>query len=82
MLPSASQVAERAGQTPPDMANFIDRVLAERRSLQQALAELHAKYEREHDPDVGEMIRHGEAEILDRATGRTRLQMADFQSDR
>jgi len=60
------------------MGNFIDRVLAERRSLEQALADLRAKYERDHDPDVGEMIRYGEAEILDRANGRTRLQMADF----
>jgi hypothetical protein len=33
------------------MGNFIDRVLAERRSLEQALADLRAKYERDHDPD-------------------------------
>jgi hypothetical protein len=55
------------------MGNFIDRVLAERRSLEQALADLRAKYERDHDPDVGEMIRYGEAEILDRANGRSQF---------
>jgi hypothetical protein len=49
------------------MGNFIDRVLTERRTLQQALADLRAKYDREHDPELAAMIRHGEAEILDRA---------------
>jgi hypothetical protein len=53
-------------ETPSEMGNFIDRVLAERRTLEQALADLRAKYDREHDPDVAAMIRYGEAEILDR----------------
>jgi hypothetical protein len=50
------------------MATFIDRVLAERRTLQQALADVRVKYERDHDPDLAHMIRHGEAEILDRTS--------------
>jgi hypothetical protein len=48
------------------MASFIDRVLAERRTLEQALADIRAKHNREPDPDLVDMIRHGEAEILDR----------------
>jgi hypothetical protein len=50
------------------MGTFIDRVLAERRSLEQALADLRAKYEHGRDPDLAHMIRHGEAEILDRTS--------------
>jgi response regulator RpfG family c-di-GMP phosphodiesterase len=50
------------------VATYIDRMLAERRTLQQAVAEIRAKYEREHDPDLAEMIRNGEAEILDRTS--------------
>jgi response regulator RpfG family c-di-GMP phosphodiesterase len=48
------------------MASFIDRVLAERRTLEQALADIRAKHDREPDPDLVNMIRHGEAELLDR----------------
>jgi hypothetical protein len=48
------------------MATFIDRVLAERRTLQQAVADLRAKYEHDHDPDLGRMVRYGEAEIAER----------------
>jgi len=58
------------------MGNFIDRVLTERRTLQQALADLRVKYNREHDPDLAAMIRHGEAEILDRQRSLARLQLA------
>jgi hypothetical protein len=50
------------------MATFIDRVLAERRTLQQALADVRAKYERDHDPDLAQMILYGEAEILERTS--------------
>jgi hypothetical protein len=50
------------------MATFIDRVLAERRTLQQALADVRAKYEREREPDLAQMILHGEAEILERTS--------------
>ena len=52
------------------MATFIDRVLADRRTLEQAVADIRAKHEREPDPDLADMIRHGEAEILDRGTSR------------
>ena len=55
------------------MGTFIDRVLAERRSLEQAIADLRAKYERDRDPDLAEMIRHGEAEILDRESRKPAL---------
>jgi hypothetical protein len=48
------------------MATFIDRVLSERRTLQQALADIRAKYENIPDPELADMIRHAEAEILDR----------------
>ena len=51
------------------MATFIDEVLAERRTLQQAVADLRAKYECDHDPDLGRMVRYGEAEIAERTSG-------------
>ena len=51
------------------MGNFIDHVFAERRSLQEAVAELRARYARNPAPDLARMIRQGEAEILDRAKG-------------
>jgi hypothetical protein len=50
------------------MATYIDQMLADRRTLQQAIADIRAKNEREHDPDLAEMILHGEAEILDRTS--------------
>jgi hypothetical protein len=53
------------------MASFIDRVLADRRTLEKAVADIRAKHEREPDPDLADMIRHGEAEILDRRTCRS-----------
>ena len=48
------------------MPSFIARALAERRSLEQAIADLRAKNARERRPDVAAMIRHGEAEMRDR----------------
>jgi hypothetical protein len=48
------------------MATFIDRVLSERRTLKKALADIRAKYENSPDPELADMIRHAEAEILDR----------------
>ena len=48
------------------MATFIDRVLTERRTLQQALADIRARYEKSHDPDLAKMLQHGEAEIIHR----------------
>jgi hypothetical protein len=48
------------------MATFIERVLSERRTLQQALADIRVRYEKTGDPDLADMIRHAEAEILDR----------------
>jgi hypothetical protein len=53
-------------QPLPLMATFIDRVIADRRTLRQALADIRAKYENTGDPDLAEMIRHGEAEITER----------------
>jgi hypothetical protein len=48
------------------MATFIDRVIADRRTLRQALVDIRVKYERTGDPDLAEMIRHAEAEIIER----------------
>jgi hypothetical protein len=48
------------------MPTFIDRVIADRRTLRQALADIRAKYEQTGDPDLVEMIRHAEAEIIER----------------
>ena len=49
------------------MDTFIARALAERRSLEQAIADLRVKHALEPHPDIAEMIRHGEAEMRDRA---------------
>jgi hypothetical protein len=48
------------------MDDFIDLLLAERRTLEQALADLRLKYARNPHRDLADMIRQGEAEILDR----------------
>lgn len=48
------------------MSSFIDRVIADRRTLHQALAEIRAKYEKSGDPDLAKMVRHAEAEIIER----------------
>ena len=53
--------------------NFIASVLIERRTLEQALADLRAKYERGPDPELARMIGHAEAEIADRTQQRTGL---------
>jgi response regulator RpfG family c-di-GMP phosphodiesterase len=50
------------------MATYIDQMLAERLTLQQAVADIRAKYRREPDPDLAEIILHGEAEIIDRTS--------------
>jgi hypothetical protein len=55
------------------MATFIDRVLAERRTLQQALADIRAKYEKSPDSELADMIRHCQAEILDRERAKPAL---------
>ena len=47
------------------MATFIDRVLSERRTLRQALADIRREYEKIGDPDLVDMIRHAEAEVHD-----------------
>ncbi len=49
------------------MVDFIDPFLAERRTLQQAVADLRVKYDLNHATGLADMIRNGEAEILDRA---------------
>jgi hypothetical protein len=46
--------------------DFIDQYLAERRTLDQAVANLRATYAWDPDPNLADMIRQGEAEILDR----------------
>ena len=48
------------------MDDFIDQYLAERRTLDQAVANLRATYAWDPDPNLADMIRQGEAEILDR----------------
>jgi hypothetical protein len=48
------------------MSNFIAEALAERRTLEQAVADLRASNAVEFRPGIAEMIRHGEAEIRDR----------------
>ena len=48
------------------MQHFIDHYLAERRTLDQAVADLRATYAQDPAPDLANMIRQGEAEILDR----------------
>jgi cytochrome c-type biogenesis protein CcmH/NrfF len=48
------------------MTSFIAKALAERRTLEQAVADLRAGNALELRPEVTEMIRHGEAEIRDR----------------
>lgn len=45
------------------MDDFLTKALAERRSLEQALADLRSKYERQPNPDLAKMIRELEAEI-------------------
>jgi len=55
------------------MPTFIDRVLAERRTLQRALADFRAKYEKSPDPELADMIQHAEAEIADRERVKTAL---------
>jgi hypothetical protein len=55
------------------MTTFVDRVLAERRTLQRALADFRAKYEKTPDPELADMIRHAEAEIADRERAKTAL---------
>lgn len=54
------------------MPSFIDRVIADRRTLRQALADIRAKYENTGDPDLAEMIRHAEAEIIERESNPAR----------
>ncbi len=49
------------------MDDFFDPFLAELRTLQEAVADLRAKYARTQAPDLANMIRHGEAEIRDRS---------------
>ena len=52
------------------MDDFLTKALAERRSLEQAVADLRAKYERQPSPDLARMIRELEAEISYRSRSR------------
>jgi len=49
------------------MSSFIERALAERRTLEQAVAELRLRNAREPRPELTEMICKGEAEIQDQS---------------
>ncbi len=53
------------------MDDFIAKALAERRSLEKALKDLRAKYERRPSPDLAEMIRQLELEISHRGFTRS-----------
>jgi hypothetical protein len=46
------------------MQDFLTNALAERRSLEKALADLRAKYKHRPSPDLAEMIRKLEQEIV------------------
>ena len=48
------------------MYDFMDQYLAERRTLDQAIADLRATYAQDPTPDLADMVRHGEAEMLHR----------------
>jgi hypothetical protein len=48
------------------MRDFIDLFLTERRTLEQALADLRLKYAQNPGRQLADMIRQAEAEILDR----------------
>jgi hypothetical protein len=48
------------------MLETIDRGIRERRSIEDACADLRAKYERRPTPDLARMIEHLEAEIAAR----------------
>ena len=52
------------------MNEFFDKALNERRSLQQALADLRAGYQRRPSYELGEMIQNVEAEIAERDAAR------------
>jgi hypothetical protein len=45
------------------MDDFLTKALAERRSLEEALTDLRAKYQRQPSPDLARMIRELEAEV-------------------
>jgi hypothetical protein len=53
------------------MDDFIAKALAERRSLEKALKDLRAKYERRPSPDLAEMIRQLELEVSHRGFTRS-----------
>jgi hypothetical protein len=48
------------------MADFIERVLRERRSLEKAFADMLAEYERKPTPELAERIKIIDAEIARR----------------
>jgi hypothetical protein len=58
------------------MNDFLAKALAERRSLEEALRDLRAKYERQPSPDLAEMTRQLESEISDRKAVRRRKKRA------
>jgi hypothetical protein len=58
-----SVAAANSANRPFEMDDFITKALAERRSLEEALADLRARYQRRPRPDLAKMIRQFEAEI-------------------
>jgi hypothetical protein len=48
------------------MGELTDHLFGDPRTLEQALADLRTRYARNPAPDLAHMIRHGEAEMLDR----------------
>ena len=52
------------------MSEFFKKALAERRSLEQALSDLRARYQRRPDPELAQKIQDLEAEIAYRQAAR------------
>jgi hypothetical protein len=49
-----------------EMIDDLDEAMRERRSIEEALADLRAKYEKQPSRDLARMIRQLEAEIAER----------------
>ena len=56
------------------MTEFFDKSLVERRSLEQALSDLCARYQRRPGPELAEKIRNLETEISHREVARNASQ--------
>jgi phage shock protein A len=74
-------LALSSGASEGEMDDFIAKALAERRSLEKALKDLRAKYERQPNPDLAEMIRQLEVEISQRGFARNTKKRARSDND-